>query len=109
MDDRDTAISPKKHHRLGLHSRLGFNIQLEFKIRQQRENETYSKASKRERRSEGGGGAETTMEDTALLIAAACFIALLVVLYVCITSAVVPKALHPDKKVREREKKNYWF
>ena len=49
------------------------------------------------------------MEDAALLIAAACFIALLVVLYVCITSAVVPKALHPDKKVRERERKNYWF
>ena len=45
------------------------------------------------------------MEDAALLIAAACFIALLVVLYVCITSAVVPKALHPDKKVRERERK----
>ena len=40
------------------------------------------------------------MEDAALLLAAGCFIALLVVLYICITSAVVPRALHPDKKVR---------
>ena len=40
------------------------------------------------------------MEDVALAIGAACFIALLAVMYYCVTCAVVPKALDPEKKVR---------
>ena len=44
--------------------------------------------------------ASAEMEDTVLAIAAALFLGLLAVLYYCVTSAVVPKALDPEKKVR---------
>ena len=42
------------------------------------------------------------MEDTVLAIAAALFLGLLAVLYYCVTSAVVPKALEASYSIFDR-------